>query len=100
MGLLKLVDWESFALHFPSLTTETIEEIKEKPSDNPESLIAQYLIQNESNMSWRHVIIALLEINESGLAYDQLGRLKLNNKGMYAYAIESYSRKLSLVQTE
>jgi hypothetical protein len=76
MELLRLVDWEELVHYIPHLTTEFITEIKQKSPYNPESHLAQYLT---ATTTWKNIIIALLEINESSLAYDYLRKLQTND---------------------
>ena len=64
--------WEQFVCCLPNMTQEVINDIKQREEEtNPSHLIttvAQHCIDNNPDITWRDIAIALLNANEVAVA--------------------------------
>ena len=68
--------WEQFVCCLPNMTRDIITGIKERGSikEDTMSAVAQHCLDNNSDITWRKVIDALLDANEATLARNVLDK--------------------------
>ena len=66
--------WEQFACYLPNMSQDFITGIREmeKVEDTVQSAVAQRCLDNNPDMTWRKVIDALLDANETTVARNVL----------------------------
>ena len=85
--------WEQFACCLPTVTQEIVTKIKQaSPTDDVINDVTQYCLDNNPDITWKKIIVILLDVKECILASQVLTDIEcscVGKKGQFIFSVQN-----------